>query len=130
VRRNSYRRSLRRRIIALAAAYTIALSNLVVSFVAARAAADDAAAQHDTVICHSLTPDQSAPSPDETNSKICIASCCGGCLMLVAALPLPSAAGIALPQMVSRRVATFAGIVLDHGADTHSHRSRAPPLAA
>src|ERR1700692_2410409 len=85
VGKNPANRSLRRRVVALAAAYAIALSSLIGSFGAARAAAE-AATLPGAILCHSDVAGQSTPAPDESNGKICINSCCTGCLMLTAAL--------------------------------------------
>ena len=125
------KRSLRRRIIALAAAYAIAVSGLIASFGAAHAAADNAA-QSDGVICHGIAGEQSAPlsAPDETKSKICIGSCCVGCLMLVAALPPPPANGAPLVQASRRHIAPPVIAGLAGQRETKSHRSRAPPQTA
>ncbi len=84
------RRPLRRRIVALAAAYAIALSSLIASFGAASAAADAAAAPNG-IICHTLVAGDEAPASGDTNSKHCIDNCCIGCLMLMAAVPPPPA---------------------------------------
>ena len=75
------RRPLRRRIVALAAAYAIALASLIASFGAASAAADAAAAPSG-IICHTLVAGDEAPSSGDTNSKHCVDNCCIGCLML------------------------------------------------
>jgi hypothetical protein len=119
---------LSRRVIALVAAYVIALSGLISSFGATQVAAE-AAAQPGAVLCHSSVADQSAPIPDGTNGKICIDSCCVGCLSLTAALPPPVTA-VDVPPSCSRQVATLTSLVLVLAADTYSHRSRAPPTAA
>jgi hypothetical protein len=124
------RRPLRRRIIALAAAYAIALSSLIASFGAASVAAE-AAAVPGGIICHTVVDGQQAPSPAGGNSKLCIDCCCGvGCTMLMAALPPPSAAAAPLSQVSSRRLAPPAITVRASGHEANAHRSRAPPLTA
>ena len=75
------RRPLRRRIVALAAAYAIALASLIASFGAASAAADAAAAPNG-IICHTLVAGDQAPASGDTNSNHCADNCCIGCLML------------------------------------------------
>ena len=122
-------RSLRRRVIALAAAYAIALSSLIASFGAARAAAE-AAALPGAILCHSDVAGQSTPAPDESNGKICINSCCTGCLMLTAALPPPPANAAPVLQSASRRIAPVEIAGLAGGRELKSHRSRAPPFGA
>jgi hypothetical protein len=127
VRKYLAKRTLRRRIIALAAAYAIALSSLIASFSAGRAAAE-AAALPGGIICHSAVAGQPAPS-DETNSRICADCCCVGCLMLMMTA-VPPATAVAVTQSASR-ISHLSAIAVVAGApNTKSHRSRAPPLGA
>jgi hypothetical protein len=128
VRRYFARRPLRRRIVALAAAYAIALSSLIASFGAASAAA--AAAAPNGIICHTLVAGDEAPSSGDTNTKHCIDNCCIGCLMLMAAVPPPPAKITGAPLSASRFIAPPQNIVLVGALQTKDHRSRAPPLAA
>jgi hypothetical protein len=128
VRKYLARRPLRRRIIALAAAYAIALSSLLASFGAARAAAEVAAVPGG-IICHTVVAGQQTPA--QGNGKLCIDCCCGiGCTMTLAALPPPPAAAAPLLQAPSHRLAPLGTAVLSGGLETKSHRSRAPPLPA
>jgi hypothetical protein len=131
VRKVFRERRLGRRIIALVAAYAIALSSLLASFTAARAAGEDAAVPAG-VICHTLVIGQQAPSPsgDQTNGKLCVDNCCVGCLMLMAALPPPPLTVTGAPQSAGKvlQPPTVAGLAA--GPGTKSHRSRAPPLTA
>ena len=122
------RRPLRRRIVALAAAYAIALASLIASFGAASAAA--AAAAPNGIICHTLVAGDAAPSSGDTNTKHCIDNCCVGCLMLMAAVPPPPAKITGAPLSASQSIAPPQNIVLSGGLQTKDHRSRAPPLAA
>ena len=115
------KRPLQRRITVLAAAYAIALASLIASFVAARAAAE-AINQPDGVICHGSGAEQPAPVPDENSSKICVGSCCIGCLTIVAAVVTP-----VVPHSLSQRPAPLARFVLAAGTDFNAHRSRGPP---
>jgi len=128
VRKYFARRPLRRRIVALAAAYAIALSGLIASFGAASAAAEAAAAANG-IICHTPVGGDAAPASGDTNTKHCIDNCCVGCLMLLAAVP-PPAKIAAAPLSASQSVASPQDIVLSGGLKTKDHRSRAPPLAA
>jgi hypothetical protein len=128
VRKYFARRPLRRRIVALAAAYAIALSSLIASFGAASAAA--AAAAPNDIICHTLVTGDEAPSSSDTNAKHCIDNCCIGCLMLMAAMPPPPAKMTGAPLSASQSIAPPQNIVLVGGLQTKDHRSRAPPLAA
>jgi hypothetical protein len=128
VRKYLARRPLRRRIIALAAAYAIALSSLIASFGAAHAAAE-AALIPGGIICHTVVPGEQAPAQD--NGKICLDCCCGvGCTMAMAALPPPPATAAPLAQASSERITPHALAVLTGAPGTKSHRSRAPPLNA
>ena len=121
------RRPLRRRIVALAAAYAIALSSLIASFGAASGAA--AAAAPNGIICHTFVAGDEAPSSGDSNTKHCIDNCCTGCLMLMAAVP-PPAKITSAPLASSQSIAPPGNIVLVGALQTKDHRSRAPPLAA
>ena len=129
MRKHFARRPLQRRIVALAAAYAIALASLIASFGAASTAAAAAAAPNG-IICHTLVAGDQAPTPGETNSKHCADNCCIGCLMLIAAMPPPPAKIIGAPLSASQTVTAPENIVLSGGLQTKDHRSRAPPLAA
>ena len=117
---------LRQRVIALVGAYAIALASVISSFGWARAATD-IAIQQGGVLCHSPAG-HPAPSPDEANGKICIGSCCVGCLMLMAALPPPPVTAVARQRSSGESIALLEHFVLLPSADNTSHRSRAPPL--
>jgi hypothetical protein len=120
------KRALRQRIVALCAAYAIALAGLVANFGAARAAAD-AIAQPDNVICHSVVADQPAPSPDGTGNAICADCCCIGCIASLATV-IPAAVGTAAPSQLSfKRLDLPAHLVRLDGAKANAHRSRGPP---
>jgi hypothetical protein len=128
VRMRFAKRALRQRIVALVAAYAIALSSLIGSVGSARAAAE-AAAKADNILCHSNVAGKSAPLTDETNDRICADCCCVGCLTLIAAAPSPSAKIIPAPQS-SHSIALPAITGLAGGPAAKSHQSRAPPRAA
>jgi hypothetical protein len=129
VRKYFARRPLRRRIVALAAAYAIALSSLIASFGAASAAAAAAAAPNG-IICHTLVAGDQAPASGDTNTKHCIDNCCIGCLMLMAAVPPPPAKIVRAPRSASQFIAPPQNVVLSGSLETKDHRSRAPPPAA
>ena len=116
---------LSRRLIALAAAEAIALSSLMVSFGVARAAVS----LPGTITCHSEAGN-TTPSGSQPDGKLCDASCCTGCLMLVAALPPPPVAVAEAPRVAGRPLPLVAVITVGTAAHTSSHRSRAPPRAA
>jgi len=126
VRTTFAKRSLRQRIVALAAACAIVLSGLMTSLATAQAAAE-AINQHDSVICHGNGAAQPAPVPDENNGKICVDSCCIGCLSIAAAVPTPVVTA-AVPHSLSQRLALRTRFVLAAGTDFNAHRSRGPPL--
>jgi hypothetical protein len=119
---------LSRRVIALAAAYAIALSGLITSFGAATVTAA-ALTQPGGVLCHGNSTDQPATSRDGTTGKVCVDDCCIGCLAMPGALPVPPAV-VARPQSSTDRVATLPSFTLVRTADSHYHGSRAPPAAA
>jgi hypothetical protein len=129
VRKYFARRPLRRRIVALAAAYAIALASLIASFGAASAAAEAAAAPSG-IICHTLVAGDQAPASGDTNNKHCIDNCCIGCLMLTAAVPPPPAKIARAPLAASQSIAPPQNVVLSGGIESKDHRSRAPPPAA
>jgi hypothetical protein len=129
VRKYFARRPLRRRIVALAAAYAIALASLIASFGAASTAAEAAAAPSG-IICHTLAADDQAPSSGDTNNRHCIDNCCIGCPMLMAAVPPPPAKITNAPLSAGQSIAPPQNIVLIGGPETKDHRSRAPPPAA
>jgi hypothetical protein len=122
-------RTLRRRFVALVAAYAIALSGLLANFTAARA--DIETANSPTgIICHTLQTDQQAPAHQQGGDQACAANCCTGCLMLMAALPQPPATVTAAPQAVGVLLSLPEADAVATGSQTKAHRSRAPPLTA
>jgi len=123
------KREFQRRVIALAAAYVIALSSLIASFGAARAAADTAA-QPSGVICHSVAAGEHAPASGDSNNKTCDDSCCIGCLMLTAAVPPAPADAAALLLSAANVIHPPATSILVVAQHIQSYRSRAPPSAA
>jgi hypothetical protein len=130
VRKHFAKRPLRRRIVALAAAYAIALSSLIASFASASAAAEAATAPDGIIICHTVVVGDETPSPaDQTNSKHCVDNCCIGCLMLIAAVPPPPAKITGAPLSASQSIAPPQSVVVGDGLKIKDHRSRAPPSA-
>ena len=130
------KRSWQKRLVALAAAYAIALAGLIANFGGAQMAAA-AAAQPGGIICHTDFADfagghapSPAPSPDSGTNKTCIDDCCTGCLTLTAALPPAPANADAIPLSASVRIVPLAVAVFVSGPRTKSHRSRAPPQTA
>jgi hypothetical protein len=117
------------RVVALTAAYAIALSSLIASFGAARAAAETAAAPN-LIICHTVLAGDEAPAPASDQSNHCADNCCVGCVMLLAALPPPSTKAVGAPVSASQPLVLPQTVVLGGGLKTKDHRSRAPPLAA
>jgi hypothetical protein len=128
MRKSLAKHPLRWRVIALVAAYAIALSSLLASGVAARAAAE-LVTQSGGILCHTDVAGQSAPASDEKN-RACADCCCVGCLTLMAAVPFPQARNIVLGTLSSQVVAPLAMIVVAGSPSAKSHRSRAPPREA
>jgi hypothetical protein len=112
-----------RRVIALTVAYAIALASLIASFSAVRAAVADATSS-DIIICQRTSLGQTAPGSDHGD---CSASCCIGCLTLLAAVPPPPTAAIAVEQTQGRLIPLPAKAELPFDPQTRSHQSRAPP---
>lgn len=127
MRGNLAKLPLRRRVVALAAAYAIVLASLISSVGAARATAE-AINQPDSVICHGSGAERPAPAPDESDGKICVDSCCIGCLSIAAEVP-PPVVTAAVPHSLSQRLALLTRFVLAAGTDFNAHRSRGPPSA-
>jgi hypothetical protein len=129
VRRHSGRQSLRRRIIALAAAYALALSSLLASFGAAQAEAD-AVVNPGSFLCHGAALGGAGIPSDQGNGRICIDCCCVGCLMPMVALPPPPLNVTPPSRAISIRIlpGPVAGLIGVRAAK--SHRSRAPPYVA
>jgi hypothetical protein len=119
----------RKRIIALATAYVVALSSLLASFGAARAAADGT---FDPLgaICHHSSAGQSVPLDRHSNGNVCIDCCCVGCLMPLAVLPPPPAIVLPSQATISHRLVPIAFIALGGTRTAKSNRSRAPPYVA
>jgi hypothetical protein len=117
------KRPLLPRVIALAAAYAIALSSLIASFSAVRAAVADATAS-DIVICQQTLLGKTAPGSDHGD---CSTSCCLGCVTLLAAVPPPPTTAIALERSPGQLLALPVTLDLPFNPQTKSHRSRAPP---
>jgi hypothetical protein len=121
------KRPLQQRIIALAAAYAIALASLIASFGAAQAAAETAA-RPDTFICHASAAERPAPASNESNGKTCV-DCCIGCVTAAPAA-VPPATSVAIAREVSvTRLEPLAHRVLIASAASSAHRSRGPPPA-
>ena len=122
------RPSLRRRVIALTAAYAVVLASLIASFGAARGAAEPLA-QPDGVICQHLASGEPGPASDNSTSTICDI-CCAGCVLMMAALPTPSMTTVAIPQSTGQRATAPVSVAPPHRTRQYSHHSRGPPLAA
>jgi hypothetical protein len=129
VRQRTADRPLRQCIIALAAAYAVALSGLVASYGLAHAATATAAAPSG-IICHTIVDADQAPSPASDPTDHCAANCCVGCIMLLVALPPPPATPVGALQSVGQRLSPPAHVTLAARPETASYRSRAPPSAA
>jgi hypothetical protein len=126
VRRTFARRPLRQRIVALVAAYAIALASLIASFGAAQATA--AAVNGGTgIICHSDVAERApATGPHESNGTLCFKSCIG-CITSLATVIPPTVAAAGPPQLWFKRIDLPARVVRIARAQLNAHRSRGPP---
>jgi hypothetical protein len=124
------KRLLQKRLVALAAAYAIALAGLLANLSGAQMAAAAAGGQPGGIICHTDVAGNPAPSPDGGAGNTCVDDCCTGCLMLMAALPPPPATAITLALPVGEPIAPPAVATIVANPPTYSHRSRAPPPMA
>jgi hypothetical protein len=120
------KRPLRQRVVALVAAYAIALSGLMTSLAGAQAAQAEATAQPEAIICHSSSADQSAPASQDDNNNLCIKSCVA-CITSLAMAIAPTVSGVRLPQSVIKRLDLPARVVGIAVAKFNAHRSRGPP---
>jgi hypothetical protein len=128
VRRHFVESALRRRVVALATAYVVALSSLLSSFGAARAAAE-AVAHPVGIFCHGAAPEGTTFPADRGNNGLCIDCCCAGCLTPLTALP-PPANDLPPLRAVGYRVALPATAALAPARTAKAHRCRAPPSDA
>jgi hypothetical protein len=120
-------RSLRQRVIALVAAYALALANLLATFTAAQAAAE-AGTVADPALCHSLV-EQPGPLSDESSGKIC-PDCCIGCLGSASSgAPPPADFAVTVPEASFMRLVPLAQIAVGPTAHSSARRSRGPPPA-
>jgi hypothetical protein len=120
---------LRRRIVALAAAYAIALSGIIANFGAGRVAAAESSLPG-AVTCHTEVAGDALPADGQDDGKACADSCCTGCLMLMAALPPPPAKTVGAPQSARQILPLRTVADLSLSPQTKSHQSRAPPSGA
>jgi DUF2946 family protein len=126
VRRTFARRPLRQRIVALVAAYAIALASLIASFGAAQATAE-AVNGGTGIICHSdVAEGAPATGPHESDGTLCFKSCIG-CIASLATVIPPTVAAAGLPQLSFKRLDLPARVTPIAGAKFKAHRSRGPP---
>lgn len=115
------KRSLLRRVVALTAAYAIALSSLIASFSAVRAAVADATS-FGTVICQPTLLGHTAPTGVPIDCDSCL-----GCLVLLAAVPPPPTMAVTIEQAPGCLLPLPVKAELPFDPQTRSHQSRAPP---
>ena len=116
-----------RRLVALTAAYAIVLSSFLVAFGAASAATITTSA---AFICHTEVTGATAPTGSQPDGNSCDASCCLGCLSLLAAEPPPPEISVAVEQSAGERLTLPAFLFFHSDHQTKSHQSRAPPQSA
>jgi hypothetical protein len=122
---------LRQRVIALVAAYAIALASLISGLgsaqAASQAASQAAADGGNGVICHS---DVAGPGPatgsDDSKGAICF-KCCIGCMTSLATVIPPAVAAAGPPQLAFKRLDLPALSIRVAEAKSKAHRSRGPP---
>ena len=122
------RRPLRQRIIAVAAAYAIALASLAAGFGAAQAAVEALDGGYG-VICHSDSTGGPPTRSHDSNGAICLKSCIG-CISALATVMPPPVAPAGPPQLSYERLDLPAPVTVLAGAKADAHRSRGPPLAS
>jgi hypothetical protein len=125
MRKSLAKHQLRRRAIALVAAYAMALSSLLASGVAARAAAE-LVTQSGGALCHTDVAGQAAPASGDNNT-ICTDYHCIACLTLVLGISPPHPR-LTIAGKPSRQViGLFATSPVTGRPCAKSHQSRAPP---
>jgi hypothetical protein len=118
---------LRERVIALVAAYAIALASLIASFSAAQATAGPIDGAN-LAICHGLGEAAPATGSHQGSGDICLKTCIG-CMTSLATI-IPPTVAAADPSLVSfKRLDLPALSVRLAGAKSNAHRSRGPPPA-
>ena len=120
------KRPLRQRVVALVAAYAIALAGLIGSLGTAAALAE-ATTQPDVVICHSSLADKPAPVPQDSNRNLCIKSCVGCITSLAMAIPPTPRSALATAAAVTARTTRSAkiGVVGKSSKNSSAKRSLA-----
>jgi hypothetical protein len=119
------KRPLRQRIMALVAAYAIALAGVVASFGAAQSAAQSVDRQGG-IICHSDLATGPGTGSHDSNGDICLKTCVGCITSLAMAIP-PTVSADRIPQSAVTRPDLQARVVRIAGAKFNAHRSRGPP---
>jgi hypothetical protein len=118
---------MRQRVIALVAAYAIALASLISGLGAARAASQAAADGGNAVICHSdVVEPGPATGSDDSKGTICFKSCLG-CMTSLATVIPPGVAAAGPPQLAFKRLDLPALSIRVAEAKSKAHRSRGPP---
>jgi hypothetical protein len=125
VRGSFAKRPLLWRVTALAAAYAIALSSLIASLSAVRAAVTDATSSG-IVICQPTLLGQTAPTGIPRDCD----SCCIGCPILLGAVPPAPTMAIAIEQTPGKLLPLVAKRELSSDPQARYHQSRAPPQNA
>ena len=128
MRNTCARRPLRQRVIALVAAYAIALASLLAGFGAAQAAVEALDGGYG-IICHSDGAEGAPAGSQDRNGAICLKSCIG-CIGSLATVMPPTVAPAGPPQLAFKRLDAPAPVVSRAGAKAKAHRSRGPPLAS
>jgi len=128
MRKSLAKHQLRRRAIALVAAYAVALSSLLASGVAARAAAE-LIAQSGGALCHTDVAGQAVPASGDNNT-ICTDYHCIACLTLVLGISPPHAKLTIAGKPSGQVLGLLATSLVAGRPCAKSHQSRAPPHEA
>jgi hypothetical protein len=128
MRKSLAKHQLRRRAIALVAAYAMALSSLLASGVAARAAAE-LIAQSGGALCQTDVGGQAVPASGDSNTN-CTDYHCIACLTLVLGLSPPDARLTIAGKPSHQVVGLLTTSRVTGRPRAKSHRSRAPPHEA
>lgn len=127
MRESFAKRPLARRVVALLAAYAVALSGLTASFGAVRAAIAGTISSG-VVICHVTVHGQRIPTGDSSGD--CDNSCCIGCVLVLAAVAPPPTNSVAMERMQGLLLPTPAAVEPPFAPQDRSHQSRGPPRKA
>jgi hypothetical protein len=116
-----------RSLVALVAAYALALQTVLLTFGGAVAAVGGGAG---SAICAHRSADTGVPPVGPgPHSQGCLAACLTGCCCALIAVPPPSAQATRAPRALTTSADATAPVAIALPRVTGRHRSRAPPIA-